>query len=172
MDRGLGASALDEISPLLAGFHRIQLLIVTLWGFSLERISLQTWSTLGNAFSTLVSLSLTSTQDTDMSSVAQVICAFPGLRNLSLSVSIPSTSPEPPSTMFRLPPLLDTLKLNTSAAAVLDWLLSRPVRPALRTVRLHLLEDSDLAIAFKFLTVFSNSLESLWLSTLIDDCTF
>jgi hypothetical protein len=68
--------------------------------------------------------------------------------------------------MLRLPSDLDTFKLQTLGMnTMLGWLLSFPVRPALRTVRLHYLQDRDLAMFHKFIGAFGNDLESLSLST-------
>jgi hypothetical protein len=168
-----GAPTWDDVLPLLVGFHRIISLKVDAWEQSLNPISAQTWLALGNTFSRVVSLSLLNFKSNDMSSVAQIICAFPCLRKLSICMSIYSTIPEPSfATTFGLSPHLDTVELNAaSLAAVLEWLLSLPVRPTLRTVRLYSLLDEHLASFHRFIRVFGNGLESLSLSTLIKDGT-
>jgi hypothetical protein len=56
------------------------------------------------------------------------------------------------------------------AATVLEWLLSLPVRPALRTVRLYDLQDRNLPFFHKFIQAFGNGLQSLTLSPFMDDC--
>jgi hypothetical protein len=168
---GYGAPTWDEVVPLLVGFHRVVSMNVVQW-VSLNAISAQTWLTLGRNFSRVESLFLTSVKDNDISSLARVLCAFPCLRKLSIRMPVNSTIPELSSaTTFRLSPHLHTLDLRRSVAAVLEWLLSLPVRPALRTVYLDILQDEDLATFHKFIGVFGNGLKSLSLSSLIKDRT-
>jgi hypothetical protein len=170
-----GAPTWDKLIPLLVGFHRIVSLNLPVFWESLDVMNPETWSLLGKNFSGVVSLSLVTVHFsyTNVSSLARIICAFPCLRELSIRVDINSTFPELSSaaTTFRLSPDLDTLELEIeNVAAVLEWLLSLPVRPTLRTVRLYNLQDADLAIFQKFIRVFGNDLESLSLSTLTEDC--
>jgi hypothetical protein len=168
-------AAWDGVAPLLVGFHRIISLKVSLCGRHLNAISAQTWLALGKTFSRVVSLSLFCFKRTDASSVTPVICAFPCLRELRMFVlvSFNSTFPQLSSaTTFQLSPHLDTLELNlTNLAAVLDLLLSFPVRPTLRTVRLYNLQNGDFAGFNRFIGVFGNGLESLSLSALMSDGT-
>jgi hypothetical protein len=161
----------EEVAPLLVGFHRIISLKLVLMERSLNAISAQTWLALGENLPGVVSLSLTHFKRSDASSVAQAICAFPHLRQLSIQGSI-TRLPELASAMaFRLSPDLDTLGLDVvGAAAVLEWLLSLPVRPALCTVRLYNLQDRDLAIFNKFIQAFGDALQSLTLSPVINHC--
>jgi hypothetical protein len=116
-----------------------------------------------------VSLSLASSL-TSPSSLAQVFCAFPCLRKLSILGSISLISDELSSaTTFQLPPDLNTFELQSLFMhTTLEWLLSLPVRPALRTVRLHYLQDRDLAMFHKFIGALGNNLESLSLCTYLE----
>jgi hypothetical protein len=107
-----------------------------------------------------------------MASLARVICAFPCLRELSIFSHIESTFPElASSATFQLSPYLHTLELDVhSAAAVVEWFLSRSFRPTIRTARLYYLEVADLAVYHKLIGAFGNDLESLSLSTFTQDC--
>jgi hypothetical protein len=57
-----------------------------------------------------------------------------------------------------------------SLKTVLEWLLSFPALPTLRTVRLGPVQDEDLAMFHKFIGALGNHLESLTLSALINNC--
>jgi hypothetical protein len=169
-----GVPAWDEVVPLLVGFHRVVSLEVFISEQYLNTLSPQTWLALGKTFSKVVSLRLSCVTLSDASSFTRVVCAFFCLRELRMHVSLDLTFQVPESsfaTTFRLSPHLDTLELNMMAlAAVLEWLLSLPVRPTLRTVRLYNLRPADCAIIHKFIGVFGTGLESLSLSTLTKDC--
>jgi hypothetical protein len=131
------------------------------------------WSTLGNNLSGVVSLTLTHFMFANVSSFAQVLCAFPCLRELSIhhAVRFTPTAVLPSATMLRPPPDLHTLNLDIMPiGAVLEWFLSLSTRPTLRTVRLRHVQAEDFAVFQKFIGAFGNDLESLTLSTLIDDC--
>jgi hypothetical protein len=138
------------------------------------------WSTLGKNFSGIVSLCLSDIVFINASSFAQVICAFPCLQELSIRSAIQSTSagvfeskPLPSATTFCLPPDLHTICLGiTGLKTILEWLLSLPALPALRTVRLEPVQDEDLAMFHKFIRALGNHLESITLSTHLDECMF
>jgi hypothetical protein len=157
----------DRIIPLLVGFHRVTSLEVNLCGLSLDVINTQTWLTLSKNFSSVVSLSLEYFSSTDASSLAQVFCAFHHLRKLSLHGSMSSTPTELVSTTtFRLPSDLDTFTLETmDVNTMLEWLVSLPVRPTLRAVRLRYLHDKDVAVFHRFIRAVGDDLESLSLCT-------
>jgi hypothetical protein len=53
-------------------------------------------------------------------------------------------------------------------SAMLEWLLSLPVRPAPRTVRLHYLLDKDLAMVHQFIGAVGNDMESLSLCPFVE----
>ena len=77
----------------------------------------------------------------------------------------------PSATTFQLPAELHTLDFGYDGiGAVLEWLLSLSVRPALRTVCLISIRDEDLAAVHKFIRVFGNSLESFGLASKVQDC--
>jgi hypothetical protein len=172
-----GGPTWDHIIPLLIGFHRIVSLDITLFGQYLDSTNPEMWSTLGNNFSGVVSLSLSNLFFTDASDFAQAVCAFPCLRKLIIRDVINSTSTEmfeselPPATTFRLPPDLHTFNLGiVGTDAVLMWWLSFPTRPALRTVRTHRVRVEDLAMIQKFIGALGNDLLSFTITTEDEDC--
>jgi hypothetical protein len=164
---GYGAPSWERLFPLLIGFHRITSLTVVILARSrtFNNDNAKTWSALGRTFPGVVSLSLTYCSRHEYpSSIARAIYAFPSLQRLSLEGSIP-TLERAYATTLQLSPHLDTLELNVRLAdAVMDWLVSLPVRPALRAVRLYDLQDTDLPMFYKFIRAFGNGLESLSLS--------
>jgi hypothetical protein len=174
VQRCIGVPSWDEIIPLLVGFDRIISLKVFLPERSLNIISAQTWLALSKNFSRVVSLSFIQFNTTDASALAQLFCAFPHLRKIYIS-GIVSTdifeSEQPSATTFRPP--LDLHSFETRVfgmRAVLEWFLSLSARPALRTVRLYQIEYGDLAMVNKFIGAFGSGLESLSLSTFVEDC--
>jgi len=52
---------------------------------------------------------------------------------------------------------------------MLEWFISFPDRPTLRTVRLHAVEDADLELVDRFMGAFGNDMETLSLS-IGDEC--
>jgi len=119
-------------------------------------------------FPQVVSLSLLHIRYSSAWSVTEVICAFPCLRELSLNGVIDLARPRS-MTAIRLPPNLDTVEVGYwGLDTTLEWLLSFPVRPALRAVCLQQVRRADLAIVHKFIGAFASDLESLSLYTELD----
>jgi hypothetical protein len=79
-------------------------------------------------------------------------------------------SEQPSATTF--PPDLDTLDLGISGVgAALEWWLSLPARPALRTIRLYRVHYADHAMLNKFIGAVGSDLESFTFSPYVLDCT-
>jgi hypothetical protein len=159
----------DEIILQLVGFHRIVSLTVDLSG---QSPNAQTWSALGKNFPTVVSLYLGGFGCSQASSLVRLICSFPSLRKLFVCGVFRLTSTESAlasATTLRLSPDLDTLELGIAGVdTIMEWLLSLPVRPAIRTVRLQGAQPADLTILHKFIGAFGNGLEMLTLSAYTD----
>jgi hypothetical protein len=155
---------------MLIGFNRTISLEINLLERSLNDINTPTWLALGNNFSRVVSLSLRRFRYSMVASLARLICAFPCLRKLSIHDVVTCSTYgelfEWRFIAFRLPPDLDTLELTAgidTADTMISWLLSFPVHPPLRTVRLHQVATA-LVMLPNFIEAFGNGLESLSLS--------
>jgi hypothetical protein len=99
--------------------------------------------------------------------LVHIVCAFPRLQTLSISVE---NGPRPNNTSLTtgcLSPHLVALELEgVCMDGMLQWIMSLPTCPALRTVYLHPFFFSD-DIWIKFLLCLEDSLEFLFLSGML-----
>ena len=107
-----------------------------------------------------------------------LFCAFPCLQSLAVDCSGIHSSKSgvdlPIPSTLSLSPHLRELELNCIGMdAVLDWFLSLPDRPALRSVGLRPIRRNNSATIAKLLKALENSLETFLISTaVVEEGTF
>ena len=147
-----GPGNLSIILPLLVGNNRLRSLHLT--RLRVDRFSDPSLLNLSG----VVTLRLWSIFFPDVSSLAQLVCAFPRLQTLHLSCIAWDRIGLPPPTGFCLSPNLLALELKETAIdSIIMWLLSLPVRLTLRSVTLGLRHIRDEAVFRQFISALGNS---------------
>ena len=132
----------DETLPLLVGFERLRSLMAT--DLPVHRLGAEPVSTLFHSFSAAVNVRLDDVRFATTDKLVRLICAFPRLQRLAFHCSRIVSDELPTQTTFSPSPYLNVLEFNCVCMdQVLDWFLSLPDRPALRTVGLHPNKTND-----------------------------
>ena len=151
-----GPGNLSTILPLLVGNNRLRSL--HLIRLRVDRLNDPASSTALLNLSGVVTLRLWSIFFPDVTSLAQLVCAFPRLQTLCLSCIAWDRISLPPPTSFCLSPNLLALELkDTAIDTIIMWLLSLPVRPTLRSVALGSRHIRDQSVFRKFISALENS---------------